>query len=236
MALVPEEVLQRYEQRQRLETSPLMGTTMHKDTQISDILQRTDVSDDEKQKLFNTYFERFLALRRQKEAPVMKEQQQQQAEPQLSDADVVEPIPVTMRPRATALLSRLKAQPGAVTWDKTGQVKIEGETIPGSNISDLVSDAMRSRKGFNPTGAKEFFQALSKLNVPRDLVRNQNRWEEVLGETSGTMATPASSLQVRRLLKPNEGKVTPTSAGRYPALKLLGADKGRGTPLRWENY
>ena len=39
MVLVPEEALQRYEQKQRLETSPLMGTMMHKDTQISDILQ-----------------------------------------------------------------------------------------------------------------------------------------------------------------------------------------------------
>ena len=52
--------IQRYKQRQRLETSPLVGTMMHKDTQITDILQRDDVTDDEKQKLFNTYFERSL--------------------------------------------------------------------------------------------------------------------------------------------------------------------------------
>ena len=63
-------------------------------------------------------------------------------------------------------------------------MKIEGETIPNSNISDLVSDAMRSRKDFNPTGAKTFFQVLSKLNVPKDLVRNQERWRQVMGETS----------------------------------------------------
>ena len=144
MVLIPEEALQRYEQRQRLETSPLMGTTMQKDTQISDILQRDDVTDDEKQKLFNTYFESYLELRRQKETPVMKEERR--AEPQLSDDAVAESIPITMRSRATALLSRLKAKPDVVTWDKTGQVKIDGETIPGSNISDLVSDAMRSRK------------------------------------------------------------------------------------------
>ena len=69
MVLIPEEAIQRYEQRQRLETSPLMDTMMHKDTQISDILQRDDVPDDEKQKLFNAYFEHFLELRRQKETP-----------------------------------------------------------------------------------------------------------------------------------------------------------------------
>ena len=70
-----------------------------------------------------------------------------------------------MRPRATALLNRLKSRPDVITWDKTGQVKIEGETIQDSNISDLVSDAMRARKNFNPTGSKEFFRALSKINV-----------------------------------------------------------------------
>ena len=124
-----------------------------------------------------------------------------------------------MRPRATALLSRWKAKPGVVTWDKTGQVKIEGEAIPVSNISDLVSDAMRSRKVLNPTGAKEFFQALCKLNVPKDLVRNQNRWKEVLGETSGTMATP---------------KLSTHSFPQFQ--KLLKSYEEKGTPKRWEKY
>ena len=67
---------------------------------------------------------------------------EKRTKPQLSDADTVEPIPRTMRPRATVLLSRLKAKPNVITWDKTGQVKIKGETIPNLNISDLVSDAM----------------------------------------------------------------------------------------------
>ena len=83
MVLIPEEAIQRYKQRQRLETSPLMGTMMHKDTQISDILQRDDVPDDEKQKLFNAYFERFLELRRQKETPTPVKKEEQRAEQQL---------------------------------------------------------------------------------------------------------------------------------------------------------
>ena len=218
MVLVPEEALQRYEQRQRLETSPLMGTMMHKNTQISDILQRDDVPDDEKQKLFNAYFERFLELRRQKETPSPVKKEEQRAEPQLSDDDVLEPIPKTLRPRATALLSLLKVKPDVITWDKTGQVKIEGKTVPGSNISDLVSDAMRSRRNFNPTGSKEFFEALNKLNVPKDLVRNEECWK-VLGETSGTMATRKPSIR---------------SSPQFQ--KILKSYEERGTPARWERY
>ena len=125
-----------------------------------------------------------------------------------------------MRPRATALLSRLKAKPDVITWDKTGQVKIEGKIIPGSNISNLVSDAMRSRRNFNPTGSKEFFEALNKLNVPKDLVRNEERWKEVLGETSGTiMATPKPAIR---------------SSPQFP--KILKSYEERGTPARWERY
>ena len=52
-----------------------------------------------------------------------------------------------------------------------------GVLIPKSNISDLVSDAMRSRKHFNPVGVREFYNVLNKINVPKDLVRNE-RWGE----------------------------------------------------------
>ena len=95
-----------------------------------------------------------------------------------------------------------------IMWDRTGQVKIEGETIPNSNISDLVSDAMRSRKNFNPTGAKKFFQALSKMNVPKDLVRNQEQWKQL--DDMPDVSTPKSSerYSVLRLLRSYEERET----------------------------
>ena len=60
MVLVPEDVLQRYEQRQRLETSPIMISMMHKDADMSNVLQRPDMDDDEKQKLYYANLERYL--------------------------------------------------------------------------------------------------------------------------------------------------------------------------------
>ena len=59
-----------------------------------------------------------------------------------------------------------------------GQVLLDGVLIPKSNISDLVSDAMRSRKHFNPVGVREFYNVLNKINVPKDLLRNERRWDE----------------------------------------------------------
>ena len=176
MVLLPEDVLHRFEQRQRLETPPLTANMMHKDTVMDDILQRTDLNDDQKQKLYNTNMERYLDLKRQKDgqATPLNREELGEKEPrtQLSDELIVEHIPKTMRPRATTLLNRLKTRPDIVSWDESGQVKLDGKLIPSSNISDLVSDAMRERKNFNPVGSSEFFNVLSKMNMPRDIVRN----------------------------------------------------------------
>ena len=87
----------------------------------------------------------------------------------LSVEMIVRGIPKTMKSRAEALLAHLKERGDVITWDDMGQVLLDGVLIPKSNISDLVSDAMRSR---------EFCNVLNKINVPKDLVRNERRWIE----------------------------------------------------------
>ena len=96
----------------------------------------------------------------------------------LSVEMIVRGIPKTMKTRAEALLAHLKERGDVITWDDMGQVLVDGVLIPKSNISDLVSDAMRSRKHFNPVGVREFYNVLNKINVPKDLVRNEKRWDE----------------------------------------------------------
>jgi hypothetical protein len=136
---------------------------MHQDTAMSEILQSTDMSDVEKQKMCNANMESYLSLKRQKDDQIPTVRIAQDAEQKskekasLSDADVIGHLPVTLRPKAATLLKRLKARPDVFSWDESGQVKVEGKEIPDSNISDLVSDAMRARKNFNPKGAQDFF-------------------------------------------------------------------------------
>ena len=103
----------------------------------------------------------------------------------LSDEMIVRGIPKNMKTRAQALLARLKEREDAITWDDRGQVILKGTLIPKSNISDLISDAMRSRKHFNPVGVQKFYDVLYEINIPKDLVRNEKRWskeEEKAGE------------------------------------------------------
>jgi len=47
MILVPEDVFNRFEQKQRLETSPIASNMMQKDTEMSKLLYREDLNDNE---------------------------------------------------------------------------------------------------------------------------------------------------------------------------------------------
>ena len=91
---------------------------------------------------------------------------------------IVRGIPKTMKKKAEALLAHLKEREDVITWDDMGQVLVDGVLIPRSNITDLVSDAMRPRKNFNPIGVHEFYKVLNKINIPKDIVRNEQRWGE----------------------------------------------------------
>ena len=106
------------------------------------------------------------------------EDSEETLEDSLSAEMIVRGIPKTMKTRARALLERLKEREDVLTWDDMGQVLLNGVLIPKSNISDLISDAMRSRKHFNPVGVREFYNVLNEINIPKDLVRNERRWSE----------------------------------------------------------
>ena len=106
------------------------------------------------------------------------EDSEETQEDSLSAEMIVRGIPKTMKTRARALLERLKEREDVITWDDMGQVLLNGVLILKSNISDLISDAMRDRKHFNPVGVREFYNVLNEINIPKDLVRNERRWSE----------------------------------------------------------
>jgi hypothetical protein len=190
MVLIPEDLLNKFEQKQKLETSPIVNNMIQKDAEMSRVLYRTDLNDDVREKLYHANLERYLDLKHQNDsttptvrlAPNSEIEDKEPVSPkgkaQLSDSVIIESIPKTMQSRAVALLNRLKARPDVISWDQSGRVSLDGESIPRSNISDLISDAVRGRKNFNPVGSRQFFRVLTKINMPRDLVRNENRWKE----------------------------------------------------------
>ena len=57
MVLVAEDIAKKYEQCQRLRASPIMASITNQDTVLNDILNQTDMSDAQRQKVFNANLE-----------------------------------------------------------------------------------------------------------------------------------------------------------------------------------
>ena len=221
MILVPEDVYVRFEQKQKIESSPLVRNMINADREMANVLQQTDMPDSEKQKLYYTNLERYMNLQQQKdnEIPTVRlttngksnvEENPTQEMAPLPDSDIIDSMPKTKRQKASAILNRLKTRPDIVSWDESGRVTLNGVKVPESNISDLVSDAVRGRKHFNPVGSKEFFSVLSKLNMPKDLVRNEERWKQAetgsVRDEGGSAQPDTPSKYFRTLVQRHESR------------------------------
>ncbi len=103
------------------------------------------------------------------------------------ETDIMESVPPTMKSRARQLVKKLKENNDLITWDDKGQMIYEGKPVVGSNVIDLVNDALHHRKNFNPHGWRLFAKVLSDVNVPEGIVRNENRLKTIRDFKTGTM-------------------------------------------------
>ena len=81
-----------------------------------------------------------------------------------------------MKRKAELLLGMIKNN-NNLTWDEQGVMSYKGKRIHGSNIIDLINDAIRQRKGVEPRGWKTFSKALHESNIPQEVIGNTSRWK-----------------------------------------------------------
>jgi hypothetical protein len=58
-----------------------------------------------------------------------------------------------MLPVYNSCWKKKKSSPN-ISWNEKEELKYKGETVPGSNVVDLVNDVLSKRKYFNPQGWK----------------------------------------------------------------------------------
>ena len=136
------------------------------DKKMQTILEREDLSADERLKLYDQSFTRYLNVYddyRPRPVAVAPEPVKQD----LIDDEILESVPKTMKAKAQLLLKKMKSSPD-ISWNEKRELKCKGETVQGSNVVDLVNDVLRKRKYFNPQGWETFGEALREANVPQD--------------------------------------------------------------------
>ena len=73
------------------------------------------------------------------------------------------------------ILEKIKDNPQVLSWNEKGELKYQGETVPNTNITNLVNDSLRHRRNNKPNGFELFTKDLRQINLPEDLIRNPER-------------------------------------------------------------
>ena len=197
MVLVLENTLERLQNRQNVLSPPLTQQLKSLDAEMSDILASKQLDDEEKARLYNQVLQRYLTYYDQRKGqplnvkiapqPMTKSEplvelskpENSKEIPQAVSAsveeEVLKSVPKVYKTGARQLLDKIKENRNVLHWNDKGELIYENKAIPGSHLVDLINDALRHRKGFEPVAWPVFARGLARMNVPENLVRNPQR-------------------------------------------------------------
>ena len=235
MALVDPRLLESVPS-QPLFANPIGNVMRRLDDEMRFILDRSDLNDREKVVLYNQVLMRYnifsdkssqQPVRVTIDKPPVKEDEEEDNEKRTESGlenEIIDSVPKTLKQKARRLLNKIK---GTVSWNDRGEMVYRNVPVPGSNIVDLVNDALRKRKSFQPVGWKMFARGLKDVNAPMDLIGNPERWTYI------QTATPSIAGGASKETTPIAGRTgrRPSSlSSRIPRVSL---------PLqhmRWDTY
>ena len=182
MAKIMNLVDSRMLERVRPPVNPLHRALSVLDSDMKSILERADMSDEEKVQAYNQTLQKYLEYQRPDVKAV--EISRQQNKPKVDvEQDVMRTIPKSMRGKALSLIDRIKENP-ETSWNDRGEFVYRGQVVSGTNMVDLINDVLRHRKTFNPRGRYDFARALRDSHVPQEMIGNSQVWNWMHRETA----------------------------------------------------
>jgi len=88
----------------------------------------------------------------------------------LSTNQILDSLPKNIRNKVRAILNHINQNGDYIQWNEKGEITIDGESIPNSQIVDLIKCCFYPYKDFTPEGLEQFKVALSKINTPQTLI------------------------------------------------------------------
>lgn len=222
--------------------NPRLNAMARLNREMEGELDDANKSEDEQAKSYVQAFQDFLTFKNQyaksvsKQVPESAEEKSPKIEEGISSSDIAKTVPKNLRTKAERLAELLKAS-GSVTWDERNRLIVDGKPVEGTNIIDLINDALRRRKTFQPHGRSAFADKLRNMNAPRELVGNADYWVRSSTEsTSGEESEYASPL--RMPVKEKKGLESPRrSRSREVGKKTRKTDWRKNRPsladIKW---
>ena len=163
--------------------------------------------------------------------------------------DTVNMLPPTLQKHGRQLMNRLSSRSDLISWTPSGEVKIRGKRVLGSNVADLVGDVVRNRKQVSPM-RKDFLKVLAEMNVAEEFVKNKQALSEYRKIKNGSMRPPGIPNEIAGIVGNGmdgegwyddvENSTASTTAAtlkgkRRKELKRVGNKKPRKIKISWPN-
>ena len=213
MALVEPRLLESLQQQQQQSChdhrpqSMLEEKMCQLDQAMQHVLDRKDVSQEEKLKLYHQILQKYLVepmtvkvigepspLEPHNIAlplPLVAEDGTQES----MEAEIIQSAPKNLRHKASVLLRCIK-QDDNIAWNAKGELVYKGDVVLNTHIHDLVQDVLRKHKTHVPVGWQTFARALRESNIPQDLVGNLDHWQWMNQEEQTPMEVTVSATEV----------------------------------------
>lgn len=99
---------------------------------------------------------------------------------QFTPSHILKLIPKTYQKKGHYLLDSILKNKPKIWWKEGGEIVVNNQVIPESNITDLISDTVRPlKRKIKPTGWKEFASVLNDIGVPTSYIGNQSNIEYI---------------------------------------------------------
>lgn len=233
MILVEPEMLEKLQHFRSTESTTLNIL----DEDMKKVLNNTSIGDRDKWNMYHQVLQRYLHVvnesRKPLTIPIVENKTDDDIHEENNDADILDSVPKSLQTKASLLIQKLKKD-GSIKWNDRGTVYVDGVEIEKSNITDLLNDVIRTRKGPGPNGWKIFATALGKINMPFELIGNADRRDYIMNPQPDTPPVGSASSSGRSSMS-NYGTddIRQTSSTRARRRSTQNKSKKK---IEWESF
>lgn len=130
---------------------------------------------------------------------------------QFTPSHIIQLIPKSYMKKGQSLLDNILKNKQKIWWKEGGEIVVDNQVIPESNIIDLISDTLRPLKRAKPTGWKQFASILKDIGVPASCIGNQTNLEYIIGLQSNEVQKTPIYENTRSKSVKTRGQSTPIS-------------------------
>ena len=156
---------------------PLVKVVSDLDTQMNEVLARTDLSTSEKVRLYDQILQRYMVYKEkltEKPAQVVVREKKD-----FPEGEILRGVTKQYKRKTEELLGFIKSN-SSLGWNDSGEFVYDDRAVPSSNIKDLIAaTACNTKKSCLP-GWNEFQKALQDFQGPQLPSTSQTRklkWE-----------------------------------------------------------